>query len=92
MTKEDVIKLVVPPNLLKQENVCLIPREAEHPSYSHTRFVILSSIRKNHKTITHLKLSNILLTSIIGLLTFGAPPFEISETKNLTTSKRSDLN
>ena len=26
------IKLVVPPNLLKQENVCLIPREAEHPS------------------------------------------------------------
>ena len=32
MTKEDVIKLVIPPNLLKQENVCLIPREAEHPS------------------------------------------------------------
>ena len=27
-----VLKLVVPPNLLKQENVCLIPREAEHPS------------------------------------------------------------
>ena len=27
-----VLKLVVSPNLLKQENVCLIPREAEHPS------------------------------------------------------------
>ena len=26
------IELVVPPNLLKQENVCIIPREAEHPS------------------------------------------------------------
>ena len=26
------IKLVAPPNLLKQEIVCLIPREAEHPS------------------------------------------------------------
>ena len=26
------MKLVVPPNLLKQENVCLIPREAEYPS------------------------------------------------------------
>ena len=27
-----ILKLVVPPNLLEQENVCLIPREAEHPS------------------------------------------------------------
>ena len=26
------IKLVVPSNLLKQENVCIIPREGEHPS------------------------------------------------------------
>ena len=26
------IKLVVPANLLKQENDCLIPREVEHPS------------------------------------------------------------
>ena len=26
------MKLVVPSNLLKQENVCLIPRESEHPS------------------------------------------------------------
>ena len=34
MTKEEPsrLELVVPPNLLKQENVCLIPREAEHPS------------------------------------------------------------
>ena len=31
--KRSRIKLVVPPNLLKQENVCLIPRELEHPSY-----------------------------------------------------------
>ena len=29
--KRSRIKLVVPPNLLKQENVRLIPREAEHP-------------------------------------------------------------
>ena len=31
-TKEEPINLVVPPTLLKQENVCLISREAEHPS------------------------------------------------------------
>ena len=30
--KRSRIKLVVPPNLLKQENVCLIPRVGEHPS------------------------------------------------------------
>ena len=34
------IKLVVPPNLLKQENVCLIPRESEHPS--NYNFITLS--------------------------------------------------
>ena len=30
--KRNQVKLVVPPYLLKQENVCLIPREAEQPS------------------------------------------------------------
>ena len=30
------IKEVVPPNLLKQENVFLIPREPEHPSRGKT--------------------------------------------------------
>ena len=30
--KRSRIKLFVPSNLLKQENVCLIPRESEHPS------------------------------------------------------------
>ena len=30
--KRSNIKLVVPSNLIKQENVCLIPRESEHPS------------------------------------------------------------
>ena len=30
--KRNRIKLVVSPNLLKQENVCLISRETEHPS------------------------------------------------------------
>ena len=30
--RETVLELGVPPNLLKKENVCLIPREAEHPS------------------------------------------------------------
>ena len=28
-----VLKLVDPPNLLKQENVCLIPREGGTPEY-----------------------------------------------------------
>ena len=32
MAEQNRTKLVVPPNLLKQENVCVIPREAEHPS------------------------------------------------------------
>ena len=31
------IKLVVPSNLLYQENVCFIPREAEHPSKIHMK-------------------------------------------------------
>ena len=30
--KRSRIKLVVSSNLLRQENVCLIPRESEHPS------------------------------------------------------------
>ena len=32
--RETVLKLAVPPNLLKKENVCFIPREAEHPIMS----------------------------------------------------------
>ena len=35
------IKLVVPPNLLKQENVCLIPREAKHPILSCLSYEVL---------------------------------------------------
>ena len=30
--RETLSKLVIPPNLLKEENVCLISRETEHPS------------------------------------------------------------
>ena len=33
--KRSRIKFVVPSNSLKQENVCLIPRESEHPSSWH---------------------------------------------------------
>ena len=43
------IKLVVPPNLLKQENVCLIPREAEHPSKKAPIEILIISINhSNH--------------------------------------------
>ena len=41
------IKLVGPSNLLKLENVCLIPREAEHPSKNiHSIFQIKIFIQK----------------------------------------------
>ena len=40
----------VPPNLLKQENVCLIPREAENPS-SGSSISILTSQRKSQYKI-----------------------------------------
>ena len=42
--KRSRIKLVVPSNLLKQENVCLIPHESEHPSIAESSF----SSRRNY--------------------------------------------
>ena len=44
------IKEVVLPNLLKQENVCLIPRETEHPSNNDTDLKFGA-----HKNRPHLK-------------------------------------
>ena len=46
MTKGEPFKLVVPYNLLKQENVCLIPRESEHPSIqcSHIEFFAIKEL------------------------------------------------
>ena len=59
--KRSRIKLVVPPNLLKQENVFLIPRKAEHPSNGHLRssgdlsYVLFTVHEKKSKNNTDLK-------------------------------------
>ena len=66
MTKEDVIKLVVPPNLLKQENVCLIPREAEHPSRN--KFALVT--QKTRRICAQTAPLNIVSTSPTGLTAY----------------------